>query len=153
LAISRQVDVRAIAMFEGTKGVVALMAATGIMLHHRLESLVDRFASHLYLNPGHARPRAIVQAIEAEAGSHLRILALGTLLYAAMRLIEAGGLWRQRRWALWFGALSGAVYLPLDVVALVRRPEALTAALLVLNVAVVSALGRRVTAPQRTPVG
>ncbi len=31
---------------------------------------------------------------------------------ASLRLTEAWGLWRQRRWAEWLGALSGGINLP-----------------------------------------
>jgi len=47
--------------------------------------------------------------------AHLRLLAIGALVYAAIRFAEACGLWLDRRWAEWFGAISGAIYLPLEI--------------------------------------
>jgi len=127
---------RSIALVEVAKALVALMAATGIALHEQLRPIIDRLSDHLHLNPASGRPRAILHAFEANASAHLRLLALGVLVYAALRLLEAAGLWLGKAWALWIGALSAGIYLPFEVVELVKHPGALTAALLCINVAV-----------------
>lgn len=127
---------RSIALVEVAKALVALMAATGIALHEQLRPIIDRLSAHLHLNPASGRPRAILHAFEANASAHLRLLALGVLVYAALRLLEAAGLWLGKAWALWIGALSAGIYLPFEVVELVKHPGALTAALLCINVAV-----------------
>ena len=42
--------------------------------------------------------------------SRLGLLALGAFAYAALRLAEAYGLFRNRAWAEWLSAASGAIY-------------------------------------------
>ena len=37
------------------------------------------------------------------------------LTYSAIRFTEAYGLWRERRWAEWLSAVSGAIYLPFEI--------------------------------------
>jgi uncharacterized membrane protein (DUF2068 family) len=148
MAATRQLGLRSIALVEGAKALVALMAATGVALHERLRPIVNALAAHLRLNPANDRPLAIVHALGAEASAHLRLLALGVLIYAALRLLEAVGLWHSRVWALWIGALSAAIYLPFEIVELVEHPGALTVALLCLNGAVAFYLTRRVAAPR-----
>jgi len=58
-------------------------------------------------------------------------------LYAGVRFAEAYGLWQGRRWAEWFAALSGAIYIPVEVFELTHRVTALKITALVLNVVVV----------------
>ena len=53
--------------------------------------------------------------------AHLRFLAVGAFSYALVRFIESFGLWRGRRWAEWFGVLSGCIYLPLEIYKLFER--------------------------------
>ena len=127
---------RSIALVEVAKALVALMAATGIALHEQLRPIIDRLSAHLHLNPASGRPLTILHALEANASAHLWLLALGVLVYAALRLLEAAGLWLGKAWALWIGALSAGIYLPFEVVELVKHPGALTIALLCINVAV-----------------
>jgi len=137
---------RSIALFEGAKAFVAIAAATGLALHQRLQPMINSLAGHLHLNPAHDRPLAIVHALEADASAHLRLLALGALTYAAMRGLEAVGLWHARSWAIWLGAVSAAVYLPFEIAALVEHPDIATASLLCLNGGVTFYLGHRVVA-------
>ena len=147
-AATRQLGLRGIALFEAAKALVALMAATGFALHERLRPAIIDLSTHLHLDPANDRPLAIIHALRAAASTHLRLLAVGALVYAGMRLLEAVGLWRGRAWALWLGALSAAIYLPFEIVALCERPGVVTAALLCLNAAVAFYLASRVSAPR-----
>ena len=140
------IALRSIALVEVAKALIALMAATGIALHEQLRPIVDRLSAHLHLNPASSRPLTILDALRAEASAHLQLLAMGVLIYAALRLVEAVGLWRGRAWALWLGALSAAIYLPFEIVELLKHPGALTAALLIINVAVAVYLTHRLVA-------
>jgi len=60
------------------------------------------------------------------------------LAYSCVRLIEAYGLWRDRAWAKWLAALSGAIYVPFELYELYLGPSGIKVAALVLNVAVVA---------------
>ena len=135
---------RSIAILEGSKAVVALLAGTGIVLHRQFRPIIHAIAAHLHFNPGHNRPLAILQALGTGASAHLRLLGLGVLIYAGVRLVEAAGLWRGKAWALWFGAASAAAYLPFDIAKLFEHPGALTMALVLVNGAIVCYLARRV---------
>lgn len=59
------------------------------------------------------------------------------MVYAAVRLTEAWGLWYDRTWAQYFGILSGCLYLPWEGYEAVRRPSTVHTSLLVVNVLVV----------------
>ena len=67
----------------------------------------------------------------------LWLLVTGAAAYAAVRFAEAWGLWHGRAWAEVVAALSGGLYLPIEVVELQRQPGWLSATLVLFNLAVV----------------
>jgi uncharacterized membrane protein (DUF2068 family) len=58
--------------------------------------------------------------------------------YATLRFVEAYGLWRERRWAEWLAALSGGIYLPVEIYEIVERATWIKVAALLLNLVVVA---------------
>lgn len=75
------------------------------------------------------------------------------LLYALVRFAEAYGLWWERRWAEWLAALSGGIYVPVEIYELSRGVSAIKAAALVLNLCVVAYVLRalwKATVPSNT---
>ncbi len=54
--------------------------------------------------------------------TNLQALLLAAVGYALVRFEEAYGLWNERTWGEWLGALSGALYVPLGE----ARPRAST---------------------------
>jgi uncharacterized membrane protein (DUF2068 family) len=59
-------------------------------------------------------------------------------LYSLIRFVEAYGLWHQRRWAEWLAALSGAVYIPVEVYEIAHRASWLKVGALLVNLAIVA---------------
>ena len=55
---------------------------------------------HSHLNPAHHYPRIFIEAASHTNDSRLRSLAVLAFLYAAVRFVEAYGLWRMRVWAV-----------------------------------------------------
>lgn len=135
---------RAVALFEAGKGALALLGASGVLmlLHHDLRHMAMRLVEHTHLNPAARYPRLFLDAVDRLQDMRLWLLVLGALVYAAIRFVEAYGLWRDRAWAEGLAAVSGGIYLPFEVLELVRRPGAMSLALLLLNVAVVALMVR-----------
>ena len=129
----------AIAIFEAAKGALAFVAASGLEilgpapLRRWLQELIQRFQ----LDPGHGVLEGLSSTINPDS---VHLTAAIGLAYAALRFVEAWGLWRARAWASWLGCIGAAIYLPLDVYALFRHPGWLSATLLAVNLAVVWAL-------------
>jgi uncharacterized membrane protein (DUF2068 family) len=115
--MSSRVGLRVVALFEAAKGLVVLVAGLGLLelMHQDVQAAAERLVRHLHLNPASHYPRIFIEASVWLDDAHLRWLAAGALAYAAVRLVEACGLWRERRWAEWFGTISGSVYLPVEV--------------------------------------
>lgn len=133
---------RAIAIFEASKGVLVLVAGLGLLslIHHGGQNVAEEIVRLFHLNPAHHHPRILIDAATHINDSHLRLLALAALVYSAVRFIEAYGLWRMRAWAEWFAIVSGAVYIPLELYELVRRATVVKAAVLVVNTGIVAYL-------------
>ncbi|HUN92933.1 MAG TPA: DUF2127 domain-containing protein [Burkholderiaceae bacterium] len=133
---------RTIAIFEAAKGIGALAASLGFLslLHHDLHRIAVDLISHFGLDPGAHYPAILVRYADVLANANVRQLVLLASGYVAIRLAEAHGLWHQRRWGEWLGALSGALYVPFEVRHLLHRPTALSAGVLLFNVAVVAFL-------------
>jgi len=130
---------RAAAVFEALKGVVVLVAGTGLLsfMHKDVHDLVVRLVEHAHLNPASHYPKIFLEAAARINDEKLLLLAAGAALYAAVRLIEAYGLFLARPWAELLAAVSGGIYVPFEMYHCVHRPTWLSFALLALNLAVV----------------
>jgi len=142
---SPQVGLKAAALFEALKGLVVILAGLGLLafVHHDTRMFIERLALHLHLNPARHYshyPRIFIEAARRLTDVRLWLLATGAFAYSALRFAEAYGLWRARAWGQWIGIVSGGIYLPVEVIALVRGPSALKAILLVLNALLVAYL-------------
>jgi uncharacterized membrane protein (DUF2068 family) len=59
-------------------------------------------------------------------------------LYSGLRFAEAFGLWNARAWAEWIALVSGAIYIPFEVVKLAHRANLFHASILIINLAIVA---------------
>jgi uncharacterized membrane protein (DUF2068 family) len=137
-----QVGLKAAALFEALKGLLVILAGLGLLafVHCDAQAFAERMALHLHLNPAHHYPRVFIEAAARLTDARIWLFVTGAFAYSPLRFAEAYGLWRARPWAQWIGIVSGGVYLPVEVIALVRRPSILIAALLVLNALLVAYL-------------
>ena len=63
-------------------------------------------------------------------GARVRLLVLFAAGYGIVRGVEAYGLWHARRWAEWFAALSGGIYVPFEIYELATKPSGVALAAL-----------------------
>lgn len=73
-------------------------------------------------------------------GAQLWTVAAGALVYSGLRFLEAVGLWKDRNWAQWLGAISGGIYVPVEIYEAARKATATRLVLFALNVVVVAYL-------------
>ncbi len=134
--------VRGVALLEATKGSLVILAGFGLlsMIHHDVQRVAERLVAHAHLDPAAHYPRIFVDMASQLTDGRLLLLAAGAAVYASARLIEAYGLWFERRWAEWLAALSGAVYVPFELVELWDRTTWLSLGLLLINAAVVGVM-------------
>ena len=133
---------RLAAMFEGGKGVLVLLTGFGLLslIHKDIHHAAALLVQHLHLNPASHYPRIFLDLSEKINDASLWAMAAAAITYALVRLAEAAGLWLQRRWAEWFGALTGGIYLPVEIYELLQGITWPRVTLLVVNVWIVSYL-------------
>ncbi|MDH4352089.1 MAG: DUF2127 domain-containing protein [Gemmatimonadota bacterium] len=143
-----RVGIRMIACYEAAKGVLVLVAGTGLLLlvHRDAQGLAERLVAHLHLDPAKRFPRIFLHAMTEATPEGLGWLAVGAAAYCAGRFAEAYGLWQGRRWGTWLGVVTAAVYIPFEVDALLRRPGPEPLVALALNLLIVLYLARALRA-------
>ena len=130
---------RVVAVFEASKGLLALAAASGffLLVHKDLHALTVRLVEHAHLNPAAHYPNIFIDAATHLQHSNVLLIALGAVSYAVFRLVEAYGLLREAAWAEVLAVVSGTVYVPFEVAEIFHRVSWLSVGALVVNTAIV----------------
>src|SRR6267154_1325259 len=131
---------RSVAIFEATKGALVLLVGGGLfsVLHHRdVELAAEKLVSHFNLNAASRYPKIFLDLAGQMTDGHLWVLAAFAAAYAAIRFVEAYGLWNALPWAEWFAALSGGIYIPFELREVSRHVSWLSVGTLLVNVAIV----------------
>ena len=115
---------RAVAIFEASKGVLSTAAFVGL-------------AAYLW-HPVGRPPQLVSKLLGRVSHDTLRLVTFCALIYALMRFIEAFGLWNGKRWAEWFAVISGTVFLPFELYEIVRRPHPAMYVIFTVNVLIVA---------------
>jgi uncharacterized membrane protein (DUF2068 family) len=128
-----------VALFEAAKGAVVILAGLGLLalIHRDVQAVAESFVRHIHLNPARHFPHIFLDAAARATDARLWAMALTAMLYAAIRFAEAYGLWRKQLWAEWFGILSGALYLPVEIYELTLSVSVVKMCILLVNLIVV----------------
>ena len=131
----------AIAIVEAAKGVLAVLAASGLELlgPAPLQHFVQLLIARSQFDPNHGAMAWLAHAINPGA---IHVAAAAVFFYGTLHLLEAWGLWRAKSWASWLGCVTAAAYLPFDVYALFAHPGWIAVAVVAINVIVVWVLAR-----------
>ena len=137
---TRAEALRAIAIFEALKGVVVIVAGFGLLglLHHDVRHVAEELVDFLHLSHEGRFGHFFLAAADRLGDIHLVTVALGAVAYVVVRFTEAYGLWFGRRWAEWFAAASGAIYIPFEVRHIRPGHVAIPLAALALNLAIIA---------------
>lgn len=143
-------SMRTLAVLEGLKGGAALALALGLLEAgpDRLRGALGHLVARLHIGRDHGPFAWLDQHLDHKG---VDLVATLCALYAAFRLVESWGLWRNRNWAAWLGILSTAIYLPFDLLALARHAGPLVIVVLVVNLAVIAILALRLGAFRPPP--
>lgn len=134
-----------IAVYEAFKGLLALLLLVGLfsLIHHDLRriafNMIGRYG--LVEHPHYAAMLEHGADVLSDTNKGL-IMGLG-FAYAALRFAEAYGLWHDWAWGEWIGALSGGLYLPFEVMHMIRSPHWSSVLVFVFNLLMVVYLSAR----------
>jgi len=143
-----------VALFEATKGLAALAALLGwlSLMHHDVHRLALELIGHFQFDPTSHYPELLLHYVDELNVTPLRTTVLLGTAYIGLRWIEACGLWLDRAWGQWLGALGGAIYVPFELRHLWREPTWQSALVVVCNIALVAFLAWRLW-KRRTGIG
>lgn len=130
---------RTVALLEAAKGTVVLLAGIGALsfIHHDAQRFAERLVGHMHLNPASNYPRIFLEFAAKVTDARLGALAALAAAYALVRFMEAYGLWREKRWAEWFAAVSGGIYIPFEIYKMFHGGAWLSLVALSINVVIV----------------
>jgi len=132
--------IRAVAVFEAAKGGLVLLAGLGLLnlLHRDAQALAERLVRFSHLNPASKYPQIFIEAAAGLNDARLWWLEAGAGAYAAVRFVEAYGLWHGRAWAEWLALVGGGLYVPVELYHIALHFSWLKVAVLVANLGVVA---------------
>ena len=138
-ASSAPIAIRSVALLEAFKGLLVLLGGLGILalFHRNVHDAAVELIRHAHLNPASHYPTIFLDAASQINDSRLWLYALGAACYSSLRLVEAYGLWLSKAWAEWLAASSGAIYVPFEIVELVRTSSLLGLLILAVNLLIV----------------
>jgi uncharacterized membrane protein (DUF2068 family) len=143
---------RSVAVFEAAKGALVLVVGFGLLAFTsgHVQRFFERLVHHLHLNPSAHKPLIFTQLSDAFTDGRVALLAAGAAAYACLRFVEAYGLWHGRSWAEWLAAVSGAIYIPFEVLNLYHHHGWVSATALVANALVVALMLAAVSQRRRS---
>jgi len=108
---------RTIALLEAAKGALVLLVGFGLLslVHHDVRQAAEHLIAHAHLNPASRYPHIFIDVANQLTDTRLLLTAAGSSAYSLARFIEAYGLWYAKRWAQWFAAVSGGIYVPFEL--------------------------------------
>jgi uncharacterized membrane protein (DUF2068 family) len=135
---SRRV-LKLIAAERGIRGL--LLFAAGIYLLTHLSSdfgkLADRIMRDVELDPRRPFLHRIVVYLHHLHASEIKVAAFAAIAYGVLELVEGTGLWLDQLWAEYLTVISTSLLIPYELYELARRPTALKAGGIAVNVAIV----------------
>jgi uncharacterized membrane protein (DUF2068 family) len=135
-----------IALFKLIKGILLLAVGIGALklLHRDVAQTVAHWVDILRVDPDNRFIHRILTRVLTVTPAQLRAASAGTFVYAGLLLTEGLGLLFRKRWAEYFTIITTAGLIPLEVYELSRRVSTAKVAVLIINVAIVAYLVRRV---------
>ncbi len=136
---------RLIALLKLLKGVLLVAVGFGALrlIHADVWALVTAWADRLNVDPQNRYlGAALSRLLSADARTFVAIAA-GSFVYAALLLIEAAGLWLERRWAEYFTIIVTGAFIPLEIYEASQRFAVSRLVIVAVNVTIVGYLVER----------
>lgn len=133
---------KAIAVIDGVKGVLALCLALSVnaIAQQDLHQLAEQIMEDWPISPNNYYVTLLLTFIEKLTQQDPLLVISISLMYACFRFVIAYGLWHKLRWTEWFAFISGSLYIPFELYAIYQTPNLLNFSVLLFNLAVVAYL-------------
>ena len=142
---THQTGLALIAVFKLVKGALLLLVGVGLLklMHAEIATLFSRLIEALHLNADSRIIHALALKVDALQPHSVLVVALVSLGYAGMLLLEGVGLWLERSWAAYLTVISTSLLLPFELYEVIDRMSILRVGVLLLNLVIVLYLVRQ----------
>lgn len=131
---------RTVAIVVGVKGVLGVIGgilALG-MAHHDVGTIMEDLLAWVHLNADGPTAHWLMRAAD-KVNNHRAEVAFVGFAYGGFKLIEAAGLWCEKRWAEWLVVVSTIiVFMPIEIYELCVKVTWLKIGAVVFNIIVVA---------------
>jgi uncharacterized membrane protein (DUF2068 family) len=129
-----------IAIYQLIKGIAAIIASIGLlnMTHQNILHFTSLLINFFHLDSDAHYFKTLFDYTDLLNNDDLHLIVLMACGYAAIRFAEGYGLWRNRAWAEWLAAVSGSIYLPIEISHLLKHASIINIVVLTTNLAVVA---------------
>ena len=136
---THQTGLALIAVFKLVKGALLLLVGVGLLklMHAEIATLFSRLIEALHLNADSRIIHALVLKVDALQPHSVLVVALVSLGYAGMLLLEGVGLWLERSWAAYLTVISTSLLLPFELYEVIDRVSIVRVGVLLLNLVIV----------------
>ena len=131
-----------IGIFKLVKAVFFLGVSLGALhfIHHNLSESADRILRELHFDPESRVVDFVTDRLNQVTHHKLRLISMGTFLYAGLCCTEAYGLLRRKVWAEFVTLWLSVSFVPWETWELARRPSLWHVLILLANLAIVAYL-------------
>jgi uncharacterized membrane protein (DUF2068 family) len=131
-----------IGIFKLCKAIFFLGVSLGALhfIHHDLSGTFERIVRELHFDPESRLVDFVTDKLALVTHHKLRLISMGTSLYAGLCCTEAYGLLRRRVWAEFVTLWLSVSFIPWEAYELVRRPTAWHFSILAANLVIVAYL-------------
>lgn len=135
-----------IAVFKLIKGILLLAIGIGAhrLLRHDIAQTVAHWVDILRVDPDNRFIHRLLARVLSLTPAQLRAASVGTFVYSGLLLTEGIGLLLRKRWAEYFTIITTAGLIPIEVYEIGKHVTAAKVGVLIVNVAIVVYLVRRV---------
>jgi uncharacterized membrane protein (DUF2068 family) len=134
---ARRQALRTVAFLELVKGLFVLGAAISLYWVDP-NDVADAFLNFLHISPDRHFAQLLLDWADMLSNAREWLVVLVACIYSGLRFAEAYGLWGGRAWAEWIALISGASYLPFEIIKLAHGVTLLHVGILVTNLAIVA---------------
>ncbi len=137
--LSGYIGFRVIGVLKLLSGAAAFLLGIGILrvFAHDPEPGLERFITHLGLDPHNHLIHSVISRLTGVDKAHLRAVAAGTFFYALLHLVEGIGLIRERHWAGYLVIVATSSLIPFEIYEISQKQSLLRISLLILNFGIV----------------
>ena len=121
--------------------------------HHNWGKTVANFARDLGLNPKSNGLEKIIQKLHAISSDRYALFGIIALAYGVLEAAEGYGLWKRRRWGEYLTVVATSLLFIPEIWEITSKASPLKVGALLVNIAVVAYLIRRLLATREPLVG